>query len=74
MISMATIKLNRAMREAEKFLDIAHRYLDSKKTVSLSVPPEEVFEYDVYSKKLSGSLKRQSMELTNALIEYRKPN
>ena len=31
MISMATIKLNRAMREAEKFLDIAHRYLDSKK-------------------------------------------
>ena len=74
MIAMATIKLNRAMREAEKFLDIAHMYLDSKETVSLSVPPEKVFEYDTYSKKLSGSLKRQSMELTNALIEYRKPN
>lgn len=74
MIAMATIKLNMAMREAEKFLDIAHRYLDSKETVSMSVPPEKVFEYDTYSKKLSGSLKRQSMELTNALIEYRKPN
>ena len=74
MIAMAIIKLNRAMREAEKFLDIAHRYLDSKETVSLSVPPEKSFEYDTYSKKLSGSLKRQRMELTNALIEYRKPN
>ena len=74
MNTVMSIKLNRAIREAEKFLDIAHRYLDSKKTASLSVPPEEVFEYDIYSKKLSGSLKRQSMELTNALIEYRKPN
>ena len=74
MIAMSIIKLNRAMREAEKFLDIAHRYLDSKETVSLSVPPEKGFEYDTYSKKLSGSLKRQSMELTNSLIEYRKPN
>lgn len=62
------------MREAEKFLDIAHRYMDSKETVSLSVSPEKVFEYGTYSKKLSGSLKRQSMELTNSLIEYRKPN
>ena len=71
---MKNLKINRAIREAEKFLDIAHRYIDSKETVSLSVPPEEVFEYDTYSKKLSGSLKRQSMELTNSLIEYRIPN
>ena len=74
MNTVMSIKLNRAMREAEKFLDIAHRYIDSRKTVNLSVPPEEVFEYDIYSKKLSGALKRQSMELTNSLIEYRKPN
>ena len=74
MIAMATIKLNRAMREAEKFLDIAHRCLDSKEVISVELSSKEGFTYDVYSKKLSGSLKRQSMELTNALIEYRKPN
>ena len=62
------------MREAEKFLDIAHRYLDSKEEVSVQLSSEKDFTYDLYSKKLSGSLKRQSMELTNALIEYRKPN
>lgn len=74
MIAMSIIKLNRAMREAEKFLDIAHRYLDSKEEVSVQISSEKGFTYDMYSKKLSGSLKRQSMELTNSLIEYRKPN
>ena len=71
---MKNLKINRAIREAEKFLDIAHRYLDSKEEVSVQLSSEKGFTYDVYSKKLSGSLKRQSMELTNALIEYRKPN
>lgn len=71
---MKNLKINRAIREAEKFLDIAHRYLDSKEEVSVQLSSEKDFTYDLYSKKLSGSLKRQSMELTNALIEYRKPN
>lgn len=71
---MKNLKINRAIREAEKFLDIAHRYLDSKEEVSVQLSSEKGFTYDLYSKKLSGSLKRQSMELTNALIEYRKPN
>ena len=71
---MKNLKINRAIREAEKFLDIAHRYLDSKEEVSVQLSSEKDFTYDLYSKKLSGSLKRQSMELTNALIEYRNPN
>ena len=71
---MKNLKINRAIREAEKFLDIAHRYLDSKEEVSVQLSSEKDFTYDKNSKKLSGSLKRQSMELTNALIEYRKPN
>lgn len=71
---MKNLKLNRAMREAEKFLDIANRYLDSKETVTINVLNDSPFMYDTFSKKLAGSLKRQSMELTNSLIEYRKPN
>ena len=71
---MKNLKINRAIREAEKFLDIAHRYIDSKEEVSVQLLSEKDFTYDLYSKKLSGSLKRQSMELTNSLIEYRKPN
>ena len=71
---MKNLKINRAIREAEKFLDIAHRYLDSKEEVSVQLSSEKDFTYDLYSKKLSGALKRQSMELTNSLIEYRKPN
>lgn len=67
------ISLNRAIREAEEFIDLANRYLDSATTVNVTVGAEKPFTYDVYSKKLSGSLKRQSMELSNALINYRKP-
>ncbi len=73
-MSKSTIKLNRAMREAEKFLDIANRYLDSKETVTINVLNGASFMHDTFNKKLAGSLKRQSMELTNSLIEYRKPN
>ena len=73
-MSKSTIKLNRAMREAEKFLDIANRYLDSKETVTINGLKGSPFMYDTFNKKLAGSLKRQSMELTNSLIEYRKPN
>ena len=49
MIAMTTIKLNRAMREAEKFLDIAHRYLAPKNSKSVCTT-RKIFEYDDYSK------------------------
>ncbi len=46
---MDRLKLKLAIRYAEKFLDIAHRYLASKNSKSVYTARKS-FEYDDYSK------------------------
>lgn len=66
---MSATKLEKAIAEAERFLEAAKRL---KARGDKAVTPNRRFYPSDFSKE-SGAAKRASMDLTRALAEYRKP-